>query len=141
MVHERLLDKDQVPDKEYIRRTIGREVWPVWEDVVDFLDGAYPDFHWETIYYNPQHGWAQRFRRDTQQLLLLFPESGAFTALVTLSPEEEEEAREKIHYFNRRFQEALNSLSSLPQGRWLWIQIEDHTDFFGLRLLLSLKRL
>jgi hypothetical protein len=74
-------------------------------------------------------------------LVALFPERGAFSALVILSPEEDEKALEKINYFNAKFREELNKISSLPQGRWFWARIEDHTDFVGLKLLLGIKRL
>jgi len=46
---------------------------------------------------------------------------------------------EKISYFNARIRGLLNQPSTLPQGRWLWMRIEDHTDFVGFKLLLDLK--
>ncbi len=69
------------------------------------------------------------------------PGARGFFSLVILSPEEDERALDKINYFNTKFREQLNTISSLPQGRWLWVRIEDHTDFVGLRLLLDFKRL
>lgn len=140
MAYERLLDRERQPEESLIQKTIGREVLPIWEDVLAFLSRDYPGFEPEMMYYNVQHGWALRYRREAQQLVMLFPERGAFTALLTLSPEEDEQALEKINFFNNRIRGLLNSPSTLPQGRWLWVRIEDHTDFFGLRLLLDLKQ-
>jgi len=139
MAYERLLDRDQQPDQALIEKTIGREVLPVWQDVQMYIEKEFPAYSPELIYYNTQHGWALRYRKDTQQLCTLFPERRAFSALVVLSPEEEQLAQEKINYFNGKIRELLNRPSSLPQGRWLWIRIEDHTDFVGLRLLLENK--
>lgn len=139
MAYERLLDRDQQPDQILIEKTIGREVLPVWRDVQIFIEKAFPAYSPELIYYNTQHGWALRYRKDTQQLCTLFPERRAFSALVVLSPEEEQLAQEKINYFNAKIRELLNRPSSLPQGRWLWVRVEDHTDFVGLRLLLDNK--
>lgn len=139
MAHERLLDRTTAPDAELIERTIGREVFPVWSDTLRFLRESFPDFTSETVFYNAQHGWGIRYRQEAQQLVMLFPERGAFTALVILNPEEETRVVKKINFFNDRIRELLNQTSSLSQGRWLWIRIEDHTDFVGLKLLLDLK--
>lgn len=139
MAYERLLDRDQQPDKDLIQKTIGREVLPVWREVRAYIEENFPAYSPELIYYNTQHGWALRYRKDAGQLCTLFPERGAFSALIVLSPEEEALAQEKINYFNARIRELISRPSTLPQGRWLWLRLEDHTDFVGLRLLLENK--
>ena len=139
MAYERLLDRDQQPDTALIQKTIGREVLPVWQELQAYLAKHFSDYAPELVYYNTQHGWALRYRNGTQQLCMLFPERGAFSALVVLSQEEEQLAQERINYFNAKIRELLSRPSSLPQGRWLWIRIEDHTDVVGLRLILDRK--
>ena len=140
MAHDRFLDRDIQPEPEQVRNSLGREVLPVWDDVAAYLSASFPGFQPEWVYYSAQHGWAVRYRQDTWQLVTLFPERRSFSALVILSPEEDEEALAKINYFNTKFREELNRISSLPQGRWFWVRIEDHTDFVGLKLLLDIKR-
>lgn len=139
MADERLLDRDVVPGPDLIRKVIGREVFPVWEDVNRYLQIHYPDFDTELVYYNAQRGWGLHYRKEAQRLCLLFPERGGFTALLSLTPEEDEAALGKIHFFNARIRGLLNQPSALPQGRWLWMRIEDHTDFVGFKLLLEIK--
>ncbi len=136
-----MLDREAEPTPEQIRKLIGREAYPVWEDVTRFLQGTYPAFEPELIFYNAQHGWGLHYRKAAQRLCILFPERRGFTALIALTPEEEDAALEKINYFNARIRELLNQPSALPQGRWLWLRIEDHTDFVGFRLLLDMKHL
>jgi hypothetical protein len=140
MAYERLLDRDKQPDRDLIRRTIGREVLPVWDEVHAYLQKNFPGYMTELLYYSPQHGWALRYRKESRQLCALFPESGAFTALIMLNPEEDALAMDKINFFNTRLQGLLNRPSSLPQGRWLWMRLEDHTDFVGFRLLMEIKK-
>lgn len=140
MAHERFLDREQQPDMAQIRKRIGKEVLPVWDDVLDHLQEHFPNYQPELIFYSAQHGWGIRYRQEAQQLLVLFPERRSFSTLVTLGPEEDEAALEQINYFNQKFREELNRPSTLPQGRWLWVRIEDHTDFVGLRLILDLKQ-
>lgn len=140
MTYERFLDRDEQPDQDLIRKAIGREGLPVWDDVAAYLERQFPDFEPELIFYSAQHGWALRYRREAQQLCLLFPERGAFSALITLNPEEDELALEKINFFNARLRDLFFRPSTLPQGRWLWMRLEDHTDFVGFRLLLDIKK-
>jgi hypothetical protein len=140
MKDERLLNREVEPSPDLVSQVIGREVNPVWEDVKDHLLTYYPEFEPEWVFYNPQHGWGLRYRKGSQQLCMLFPERGGFTAFLTLSPEEDLAALEKISYFNARIRDLLNQPSALPQGRWLWMRIEDHTDFVGLQLLLDIKK-
>jgi len=140
MAYERLLNRDDQPDREKIRKTIGREVLTVWDDVIAYLEENFSDYIPELMYYSAQHGWALRYRKESRQLCVLFPERGAFTALIMLNPEEDAQALEKINYFNTRLRGLLNLPSSLPQGRWLWMRLEDHTDFVGFRLLMESKK-
>lgn len=139
MAYERLLDRDRQPDQDLIRKAIGQEVLPVWEAVLAYLKDNFPDYEPELIYYNPQHGWAFRYRHEAQQICTIFPEQGAFTVLLTLNQEEEALALAKINFFNTRLRELLSRPSNLPQGRWLWVRIEDHTDFVGFKLLMQIK--
>jgi hypothetical protein len=140
MTDERFLDRDVQPTTESIRKKIGREVFPVWEDTTAYFQRNFPELESELTYYNPQHGWGLRYRKGSEQLCMLFPERGGFTALITLNPDEDEAALEKAPYFNARIRGLLNQPSALPQGRWLWLRIEDHTDFVGLKLLLEIKQ-
>lgn len=140
MAHERLLDREGQPDHALIRRVIGKEVWPVWEEMEVHLAKQFPGYEPELLYYSAQHGWAIRYRKEAQQLCTLFPERGSFTALITLGPEEDALALEKINFFNARLRDLLSRPSTLPQGRWLWMRLEDYTDFVGFRLLLEIKK-
>ncbi len=141
MAHERFLARDEQPCQDAIREAIGKEVLPVWEDVTAYLDQHFLDFEPELVFYNPQEGWAIRYRKESQQICLLFPERGGFTALISLNPDEENLVMEKFNFFNARIRELLSRPSTLPQGRWLWIALEDHTDFVGFKLLMELKQL
>ena len=140
MAHERFLDRKVQPDQAMINTQIGDMVLSVWNDVTDHLKRNFPGCQSEMIYYSPQHGWGIRYRHGAALLCTLFPERGAFTALITLDPQEDAVALDKINFFNMRIREILNQTSSLSQGRWLWIQIEDHTDFVGFKMLLDLKK-
>ena len=139
MAYERFLDREIMPDQQMIHNQIGEMVLSVWEDVINHLQRIFTGCHSEMIYYNRQHGWGIRYRHNATLLCTLFPERGAFSALITLDPKEETKALDKINFFNAHIREMLNQSSTLSQGRWLWIRIEDHTDGVGLKMLLDLK--
>ena len=139
MARERFLIRDEQPSEIEIRKRIGKEVLPVWDDVRNYIEEQFPTYEAEFIFYNDQEGWAFRYRSGLQHLCTLFPEQGGFTALIPLGPQEDQKAAEMMAYFNARIRELLSRQSSLPQGRWLWLPLEDHTDFVGLKLLLELK--
>lgn len=139
MKDERMLDRNVSPTLECIQEMLGREVYPVWEEINHFMRDHYSDCESEWRFYNPQRGWGLRFRIGSQQLCMLFPERGGLSALVALTPEQDESALGKIEFFNNRIRDLLNQPSSLPQGRWLWMRIEDHTDFVGFKLLMDIK--
>jgi len=141
MVDKRLLDREKKPDADIISALIGREVLPVWVDVHAYLETQFPQYAAELFFYNPQYGWGIRYRKESKQLCALFPERGRFTAMIMLNPEEETLALEKINYFNARLRELLNSPSTLPQGRMMWMRLEDHTDFVGFKLLMEIKQI
>ena len=140
MAAERFFDRDNQPEQEQINKLIGREVLPVWHDVRGYLEGQFPGYEAELIYYSAQHGWGYRYRKEAQAICTLFPERGGFTALITLNPQEEEAALEKFNFFNAKLREILSRPSSVPQGRWLWMRLEDHTDFVGFKLLMDVKQ-
>lgn len=140
MAYERLLNREEQPDPAQIRAWIGPEVLPVWDGLEDYLAENFPDFVSEWVYYNAQQGWGLRYRRESQQLCMLFPEQDAFSALVILTPEQDKAIMTKVDYYNSRIRGLLNRPSNLPQGRWLWVRLEDRTDLVGLTMMLEHKR-
>lgn len=140
MAKKRYFDRNSQPTTERIRNQIDDAVLPVWEAVVNHLAVAFPGCQSEMIYFSQQEGWGIRYRQESTLLCTLFPERGAFTTLITLTPQEQMEALEKSNYFNARIRKILNQSSSLSEGRWLWIKTEDHTDFVGIKLLLEFKK-
>jgi len=140
MARGRFLNRDKQPSESEIRERIGNEVLPVWYDVINYLEKQFSGYHPEMIFYSDQEGWAFRYRSGLQHLCTLFPEQGAFHALIPLDPQEDQKAIEKFDFFNARIRELLSRQSSLPQGRWLWVRLEDHTDFVGFKLLVELKK-
>ena len=140
MAKNRYFDRKAQPTSETIRNRIGEAVLPVWEAVINHLEEEFPGCESEMIYFSQQEGWGIRYRLGSTLLCTLFPEKGAFTTLITLTPQDQVEALEKSKFFNARIREIVNQSFSTSEGRWLWIRTEDYTDFVGIKLLLDLKK-
>ena len=111
----RLLDKESRPSKTEIINTIGTQSARAWDDIRLFLD-TYYDFTPELTFYGKKYGWAIRYRKSGKTLCSLFPETGAFTVLITLGKKEIEKTMGQLDEFSREMQELVISTPQTP--RW-----------------------
>ena len=131
-----MIDKDHQPTDREILKTIG-DTAP-WLELRHHLETSY-DFAPELVDYG-KHGWTIRYRKSGKTLCSLFPEKGAFTALVVLSKEKAEKALSMMDQFSAGVRKLLNDTEQLHDGRWLWIRIHDQSDINSIKELLKLKR-
>ena len=87
-----------------------------------------------------KHGWTIRYRKSGKTLCSLFPEKGAFTALVVLGKKEAEKAFSMMDQFNASVRKLLDDAEQLHDGRWLWIRVRKQSDIDSIEELLKLKR-
>ena len=136
MSYERMLDKDHQPTDREILKTIG-DTAP-WLELKQYLESSY-DFASELVDYG-KHGWTIRYRKSGKTLCSLFPEKGAFTALVVLGKKEAEKALSMMDQFNASVRKLLDDTEQLHDGRWLWIRVRKQSDIDSIEELLKLKR-
>ena len=136
MSYERMIDKVHQPTDREILKTIGDTA--LWLELRQYLESAY-DFSPELVDYG-KYGWTIRYRKSGKTLCSLFPERGAFTALVVLGKKEAEKALSMMDQFNENVRGSLNDAEQLHDGRWLWIRVRKHSDINSIKNLLRLKR-
>lgn len=136
MSYERMLDKDHQPTDREILKTIGDTV--PWLRLKQYIESSYY-FAPELINYG-KHGWTIRYRKSGKTLCSLFPEKGAFTALVVLGKKEAEKALSMMNQFNANVRKLLDDAEQLHDGRWLWIRVRRQSDINSIIELLKLKR-
>lgn len=136
MSYERMLDKDHQPTDREILKTIS-DTAP-WLELRQYLESSY-DLAPELVDYG-KHGWTIRYRKSGKTLCSLFPERGAFTALVILGKKEAEKALSMMDQFNARVRKLLDDAEQLHDGRWLWIRVRKQSDINSIKELLKLKR-
>lgn len=133
----RLLDEDHEPSEEEILAAIG--AGDLWLDLKEYIDQSY-DFVPELIFYGKKYGWTIRYRKSGKTLISLFPEQGAFTALIVLGKKEGEKAAERLDELSPATRKLMGSVKQLHDGKWLWIRILEPTHVEDVKRLLATKR-
>lgn len=138
MAHERMLDKNTEPTEEDILRTVG-ERKDLWLNLQKYVETHY-DFVPELDFGGKKYGWAIRYRKSGKTLITLFPEEGAFTALVVLGRKEVEKAQPLLDDLSPGVRTLFENTQQLHDGRWLWIRPNCEGDIESVKTLLGTKR-
>ncbi|MBU7015932.1 MAG: DUF3788 domain-containing protein [Theionarchaea archaeon] len=138
MSHERMLDSETEPTEEDILRTVG-ERKDLWLDLRKYLEIHY-DHVPELDFGGKKYGWAIRYRKSGKTLITLFPEEGAFTALVVLGRKEVEKTQSLLDELSPGVRSLFENTQQLHDGRWLWIRPCSEGDIESVKTLLATKR-
>jgi hypothetical protein len=137
--YERLLDEKERPTEKEIEKYIGAATLPIWKELRGFLTENY-DFTPELVYYGQKYGWCFRYRRKGKTLCVLYPEKGAFTALVTLGKLEIQEVRRNFSKFHTDTQKMFTNAHQYHDGKWIYKRILSQKDVEDVRQLISIKK-
>ena len=137
MGYERMLNKERQPTEEEMLDTIGQTA--AWLDLRQYLEENY-DFTPELVFYGKKYGWTVRYRKSGKTLCSLFPEKGAFTALVVLGKKEAGKALAMLDEFSPGVRTLLGGAEQLHDGRWLWIRVLTIAEANDIKELLRVKR-
>jgi len=137
MEFERMFNDDHKPGEGEILDTIGAA--DLWSDLKEYLDQSY-DFQPELVFYGKKYGWTIRYRKGGKTLCSLFPEHGAFTALVVLGKQEGEKVTNVLNKLSHTTRKLAGSAKQLHDGKWLWIRVLEPAHVEDVKLLLAAKR-
>ena len=132
-----MLDEEHTPSESDMLAAIGKT--ELWLDLKDYLEQHY-DFLPELIYYGKKYGWTIRYRKSGKTLISLFPEQGAFTALIVLGRKEAEKAAKKLAELSPATRKLIGSEEQLHDGKWLWIRVQKPSQVEDIKRLLTTKR-
>jgi hypothetical protein len=139
MMHERLLDKHHPPADQAIANTISTKSISLWEQLKAFLQSNY-DFQPELYFYGLKYGWSFRYRKNNKTLCVLFPETGAFTVLVTLGKKEIEQVTLDLERYNPDTQTTFNTAFQAHDGRWVYKRVISQEDLKDVEELIKTKK-
>lgn len=137
MTFERMLDDRHEPGEQEIIAAIGEG--ELWQDLRKHIDQSY-DFEPELTFYGKKYGWTIRYRKSGKTLISLFPEHGAFTALVVLGKKEVVKVAGALGEFSSATRDLIASTKQLHDGIWLWIRVLEASQVEDVKQLLAAKR-
>ena len=139
MTHARMLDETRVPTGEEIKNFIGEANFPLWSDLVGYLDHAY-GIEPELIFYGKRYGWCVRYRKSSKTLCTLFPERSAFTVLITFGEKELEKLSVLMDSLSEKCRKNLKAAKQFHDGKWYWMPMPEVGALEDIRIILETKR-
>lgn len=137
MEFARMLDEDHKPSDRDILDAIG--AGDLWLDLIEYIDQSY-DFLPELVFYGKKYGWTIRYRKSGKTLISLFPEHGAFTALIVFGKKEGEKVAAMLDELSSSTCDLIGGAKQLHDGKWLWIRVLKPAHVEDVKRLLGAKR-
>jgi len=138
MTFKRLLNIAKRPNKEEIEKFVGEKL-SLWLEIHEYIEENY-DLIKELTFFTKKYGWAIKYKSKSRTMIYLFPEQGAFSALIVLGKKESEEVNSMRENLNVQVKSVFDNTEQLHDGRWLWIRILTDSDMDSLKLLMSAKQ-
>jgi hypothetical protein len=123
-VTERFKIKDPMPTDADMVDAIGAPLSDAWTALRRFLVETY-QIEPFVQYAGPRYGWNIQHRRGGRPLAELYPQCGAFQALIILGAQEMEQALARLDSFGPLVQKALTETPRYHDGCWMYIRVTD----------------
>ena len=137
MIWNQCYPKSQQPTLEEISVFIAS---PLWDEFCRWAEERYavsPKVEHSTCSGAP--GWNVKYRKGGRSLCTLYPEEGAFTALVTVGAKEAPQAELLLPTYSDYIRELFARTAPFNGGRWLMIRISDPRVLEDVKQLVSLR--
>lgn len=129
-------DPSTSPTEAGLRASLS-DSWPRWSRLADWMRQRY-GLAGEPLFTGADSGWALRFRRSGRSLLTLSPQSaGGFRALVVLGPSCWDAV--PTMKLGAVLRAAWDNARAYPDGRWLFVPVEDDETVADIMRLVELK--
>ena len=129
--------KEQEPTLEEIARFIDS---PLWNGLCDWAEGTYaiaPKVEHSTCSGAP--GWNVKYKKSGRALCTLYPDAGAFTALVTIGAKEATQAELLLQTCTDYIRELYTRTKTFNGARWLMIRITDAQVLADVKQFIRLR--
>ncbi|NLI53308.1 MAG: DUF3788 domain-containing protein [Clostridiales bacterium] len=113
---------------------------PLWGEFCRWVERSYgiePKTEHSTCSGAP--GWNVKYRKGGRALCTLYPDAGAFTALVTVGAKQAAEAELLLPTFSEPLRELYARTKEYNGARWLMIRVTDARMLEDVRALIRLR--
>ena len=132
-----LYPKSQQPTLEEINAFIAS---PLWGEFCRWAEERYavlPKVEHSTCSGAP--GWNVKYKKSGRSLCTLYPDEGAFTALVTVGAKEAPQAELLLPTYSEYLRELFSRTQPFNGARWLMIRVSDPRVLEDVKQLVSLR--
>ena len=129
--------RSQEPTLEQIASFIDS---PLWNGLCRWSEGAYsivPKVEYSTCSGAP--GWNVKYKKGGRSLCTLYPDAGAYTALVTVGAKEAPEAELLLPSCSDYIRELFARTQTFNGARWLMIRVSDAAVLEDVKKLIRLR--
>lgn len=137
--YQRFIDIQKMPNEKKILATLGTRVAKLWKELRRFLKENY-DFQPELHFYGKKYGWCYKYTRKGKTLCVLFPETKAFSVLVTLGKKEVELFEQNYALFNNDTQKIFANAHQYHDGKWIYKRVLNRGDLQDVLSLIQVKK-
>jgi hypothetical protein len=138
-MHERFLDKEEIPSEKQIFKALGPLVKPEWQGLIDYISAAY-DSSPDLIYGGKNYGWMYKFRKAGKTLCTMFPEKKSFSVVVVFGVTDLENVRNDFKKLTRTTQKIINDTRQYHDGKWVKYSIPEDGGIDQIKIMLKAKR-
>ena len=113
---------------------------PLWSDLCAWTETSYaiaPKVEHSTCSGAP--GWNVKYKKGGRALCTLYPDDGAFTAMVTVGSKEATQADLLLPTFSDYLRELYARTSAFNGARWLMIRVSDPHVLEDVKTLIRLR--
>lgn len=113
---------------------------PLWNGLCAWAEGAYsiaPKVEYSICSAAP--GWNVKYKKGGRALCTLYPEAGAFTALVTIGAKEATEAELMLPTCTEEIRALYAQTREFNGARWLMIRVESREVLEDVKKLMRLR--
>ncbi len=113
---------------------------PLWNGLCDWTEEAYaitPKVEYSVCSGAP--GWNVKYKKSGRSLCTLYPDAGAFTALISVGAKEATEAELLLPMCSDYIRELFSRTQTFNGARWLMIRISDAQVLEDVKKLIRLR--
>lgn len=139
-MYERLLDKSNIPDDEFIREYLGETTFRLLELLEGELNKRYA-YQKELVFpFGNNYGWGYKYSCKSKHLCHLFFEHGAFTILLQISGKDKAKLESILDNCLPKARELWENRYPCGEGGWVNYRIINPHEVSDIMRLIEIKK-
>lgn len=141
-MYERLLDKNNEPSLEYIKKYVGSESYERLLKFEDYLRANYHLFREIRFPFGNNYGWSYKYSHKSTHLCYVFFENGAFTVTIQVGDKQVHLVEDTLFSLSQKAKELWETRYPCGNhGGWVHFRVLNDEDMLDvLKLVIAKKK-